>query len=231
MKRIALVPLILLACSTDEAKEPLPAEAPPPVVDEPAQPVGEKVEAGEKTELDVSYPPYSPYTLQQAEEHGWMVTGKTIGGTEIFSQKGKPPPLEISDEAKGYLERYGGWLTWSPDAPGGGQWGWEPRERGCGHYMQWDQVADISIILAGVELEAHCRLCADRVRGQWRWRGCSCEALQELEDLYVTTENRLARDGNTDRFTGMGFYGYDSVEECEKRHEEMRKEMEAYERE
>jgi len=120
-------------------------------------------------------------------------------GVEILSLRGEPPPLELSKEAKGYLRKYGGWLTWKPDAPDGGQWTWEPKFADCGKFMQSDQVADITVILAGVNLEAHCRLCATRRRGMWSWEGCSCEAMEKLETIYVETENRLQRDGITDR--------------------------------
>jgi len=225
MRRALLTLVILIACESEVAEEAAPppakAKVKDPATEVPTSDVSKAIAAA-ATEAG-SWGEGPPYTPGRAEREDWLVVGKILGGkVEVFSRKGEAPEPDLSDEAKGYLKKYGGWLTWSPDAPGEGQWGWEPRETGCGVFMQHDQVANIAIILAGVSLEAHCRLCAVRKRGRWKWQGCTCEENGQLEDLYVETENRLNRDGNRDRFTGM----YD-MEGCEK----FRAEADAYDAE
>lgn len=226
MKRSLLVLVVLIACEgkvEEEAAAPEKAEAKLVAQDQPGDvPDSDSSKTAAATPSDISaWGDEPPYTPERAGREGWFTSKRTIGGVEVFSRRGKPPPLELSKEAEGYLKKHGGWLTWSPDAPEGGSWMWEPRERGCGVFMQGDQVANTAIVLAGVSLEAHCRLCAERRRGRWKWRGCTCEEHGELEDIYKETENRLNRDGIRDRFTGF----YD-VQECEQFRDEM-EELEA----
>lgn len=217
MKRLALVTLILFSCSSNKTGSG--------IQDKDIEKSESKTKSGSKAiskkeiieELDgleeyiisEAFPddPHEPYTPKMAEEFGLTVRGETIGDVEIFSMRGNPPPLDISEEAKMYLERYGGWLTWDPDAPEGGQWGWEPREVGCGVFMQYDPSANIAIILTGVHLEGHCRRCAKRVRGKWKWEGCSCEDIKILNQLYATTENRLNRDGHSNHEPNYSYCG------------------------